>query len=130
MKTSSTQQTTIDEYIAACPKEVRPILEKIRATIQKAAPKATETISYRMPSFVLNGHLVYFAAFKQHIGLYPPVKDEKLQEEASVYANEKGNLRFPLDEPIPYALIRKIILSRVKEQQRKEAAKKAKKGRR
>ena len=106
----------IDDYIAAFPPEIRSILEKIRATIKRVAPDAAETISYRIPTFTLAGNLVHFAAFKNHIGLYPPVRsDEKLRDEASVYANEKGNLRFPLDERIPYALIGRIVKARVRE---------------
>jgi uncharacterized protein YdhG (YjbR/CyaY superfamily) len=114
--------TTIDEYVALQPPEVQVILRKIRATIRKAVPRATETISYRMPTFVLNGHLVYFGAFKNHIGLYPPVRDAALRRETSVYAGEKGNLRFSLDEPIPYALIARIVKARVRENEKRMAA--------
>jgi uncharacterized protein YdhG (YjbR/CyaY superfamily) len=107
---------TVDEYIAAYPPKVRAILRKIRSTLRKAAPGAEERISYRMPSFVQNGTLVYYAAFKNHIGLYPPViGDAKLLKDVAKYANEKGNLRFPLDEPIPYALIGRIVKARAKE---------------
>jgi uncharacterized protein YdhG (YjbR/CyaY superfamily) len=107
---------SIDEYIAAFPPEVRAILERIRRTIRKAAPKAQEAISYRIPAFKLNGTLVYFAAFKNHIGFYPPIRgDAKIQKAASAYAGEKGNLRFPLDEPIPYGLIERIVKLRVKQ---------------
>jgi uncharacterized protein YdhG (YjbR/CyaY superfamily) len=106
---------TIDDYIAAAPSEVQPVLNKIRATIRTAAPRAQETISYRMPAYKSNGEVVYFAAFKSHIGLYPPVQgDAKLMKQVAKYANEKGNLRFPLDEPIPYALIARIVKQRVK----------------
>jgi uncharacterized protein YdhG (YjbR/CyaY superfamily) len=109
---------TIDEYIAAFPPEVQAILRKIRATIKKAAPDAEERISYQMPTFTLNGPLVYFGAFKKHIGLYPPVRgDENLMGEISIYEGEKGNLRFPLDKPIPYALISKIVKVRIRENQ-------------
>jgi uncharacterized protein YdhG (YjbR/CyaY superfamily) len=106
----------IDEYIAAAPAEVRPILEKIRRTIAAAAPGAEEVISYRIPAFRLNGIVVYFAAFKHHIGLYPPVRgDAKLEKAVARYAGPKGNLKFPLDEPIPYALITRIVKLRVKQ---------------
>ncbi len=116
MKAERKAPANIDDYIAAFPAEIRSILEKIRATIRKAAPNATETISYQIPTFTLCGNLVHFAAFKNHIGLYPPVRsDEKLRDEASAYANEKGNLRFPLDERIPYALIGRIVKARVRE---------------
>jgi uncharacterized protein YdhG (YjbR/CyaY superfamily) len=115
MKSSRATPTTIDEYIATTPSAVRPVLKKIRATIRKAAPKAEEKISYRMPAYRLNGELAYFAAFKQHIGFFPPVRgDRKLLADVAPYAGEKGNLRFPLDEPIPYALIARIVKQRVK----------------
>src|SRR5262245_35106287 len=92
--------TTIDEYIAATAPGVRATLRKIRQTIRRAAPGAEEVISYRMPAFRLDGMLVYFAAFRQHIGFYPPVRgNAALVKAASRYAGEKGNLRFPLDEP-------------------------------
>ena len=117
MKAGRTTPTSIDEYIAASPPEVRSILQRIRVTIQEAAPAAEEKISYQIPTFTLNGNLVHFAAFKKHIGFYPPVRDEKLRAETSVYAGEKGNLRFPLDQPIPYGLIRKLVKARVRENQ-------------
>jgi uncharacterized protein YdhG (YjbR/CyaY superfamily) len=103
---------------------VQEVLGKIRSTIRAAAPGAQETISYRMPAFTQNGVLVYFAAFKNHIGLFPPVKgDEKLVKAVARYAGEKGNLRFPLDEPIPYGLIERIVTLRVKQNLAKAAAK-------
>jgi uncharacterized protein YdhG (YjbR/CyaY superfamily) len=107
----------IDEYIAAFSPEVQSILEKIRAMIKKAAPEAEEKISYQMPAFTLDGgDLIYFAAFKKHIGIYPPVKGDKgLNQELARYRGEKGNLKFPLDEQIPYALIRRVAAFRVKE---------------
>jgi uncharacterized protein YdhG (YjbR/CyaY superfamily) len=100
---------------------VQVILAKIRTTIRKAAPRAEETISYRMPAFTLNGHLVYFAAFKNHIGMYPPVTggDENFRKQKSAYEGPKGNLKFPLDRPIPYALIGKLVKIRVGENLRK-----------
>lgn len=107
---------SIDSYVAAFPPDVRSILQKIRATVRAAAPDAQEKISYGMPAFTLNGSLVYFAAFKKHIGFYPPVRaDAKLRQQLARYANAKGNLRFPLDEPIPYALIGRIVKARVRE---------------
>jgi uncharacterized protein YdhG (YjbR/CyaY superfamily) len=106
----------IDEYIASFSPEVQAILEKIRLTIRQAAPAAQETISYRIPAFKLNGILVYFAAFRKHIGFFPPVRgDAKIQEAITPYAGEKGNLRFPLDQPIPYRLIERIVKLRVKQ---------------
>jgi uncharacterized protein YdhG (YjbR/CyaY superfamily) len=128
MKADPPKPATIDDYIAGFPRDVQAILQKIRATIRKAAPHAQETISYRMPAFKQNGMLVYFAAFKKHIGLFPPVTgDAKLKEEASVYAGPKGNLQFPLDEPIPYALITRIVKARAKEDKAAAAAKAKKK---
>ncbi|HMN30468.1 MAG TPA: DUF1801 domain-containing protein, partial [Caldilineaceae bacterium] len=114
MNTKQTAATDIDAYIARFPAEVQAILHRIRQTIHEAAPGAQEKISYQMPAFHLHGNLVYFAAWKQHIGFYPPISgDEELRREAAVYAGEKGNLRFPLDQPIPYDLIRKIVKVRV-----------------
>jgi uncharacterized protein YdhG (YjbR/CyaY superfamily) len=118
----------IDEYIAACSQEVQTILERIRQTIHAAAPDAQETISYTMPAFTQSGILVYFAAFKNHIGLYPPVSgDAAIEKAIAPYAGEKGNLRFPLDQPIPYGLIERIVKLRVKQNLAKAAAKTTKK---
>jgi len=108
--------TTIDEYIACSRPESQPILQQIRRTIHDAAPNAEETISYAMPAFRLNGILVYFAAFKKHIGLYPPIKtDATLKKAVAPYTGPKGNLQFPLDQPIPYDLIEKLVRLRVKQ---------------
>jgi uncharacterized protein YdhG (YjbR/CyaY superfamily) len=116
---------TIDEYIAAFPRDVQAVLERIRTTIHSAAPGAHETISYRIPAFTLNGMLVYFAAFKNHIGFYPPVRgDAKLEKAVSRYAGEKGNLRFPLDEPIPHGLIERIVRHRLEQNLAKISRKK------
>jgi uncharacterized protein YdhG (YjbR/CyaY superfamily) len=114
---------SVDAYIATFPPDVQAILGHIRLTIRNAAPGAKETISYQIPAFTLNGALVYFAAFKQHIGFYPPVSgDAKLVKAVAPYAGEKGNLRFPLDEPIPYRLIVRIVKHRVKQNLAKAAA--------
>ena len=103
---------------------MRAILERVRSTVRKAAPGAQETISYRIPMFTLNDTLVHFAAFKNHIGFYPPVKgDARLENLISRYAGEKGNLRFPLDQPMPYGLIERIVKLRVKQNLAKAAAK-------
>jgi uncharacterized protein YdhG (YjbR/CyaY superfamily) len=123
MKTDFTKPATIDDYIAAFPPEVQSILEKIRVTIQEAVPDAEETISYGMPTFTRRGPLVYFGAFKKHIGFYPPIKNEMLRREASIYQGEKGNLKFPLDQPVPYALIGKIAKARVRENEERGGAK-------
>ena len=115
METGGAKAETIDEYVATFSPEVRAILEKIRLTIGTAAPDADEAISYRMPTFKQNGVLVHFAAFKNHIGLYPPIRgDTSLEKAISPYAGEKGNLRFPLDRPIPYDLIERIVKHQVK----------------
>ena len=106
----------IDAYIAACEAGVRPILRRMRATVQRAAPRAREAISYGMPAFVQHGVLVYFAAFRRHVGLYPPVRgDAGLIAASAPYAGAKGNLRFPLDAPIPYALIARIVKLRLRQ---------------
>ena len=101
----------IDEYIAAFPEEIQAMLEQIRATISKVAPTAEEAIKYAIPTFVLNGrNLVHFAAFKNHIGFYPtPTGIESFQKELSMYKQGKGSVQFPLDEPMPLALITKIV---------------------
>src|ERR1700676_3415831 len=114
MPTSRVRPRNIDEYIASFSPDVQAILEKIRLTIRNAAPGAQEIISYKIPAFRLNGILVYFAAFQKHIGLYPPVRgDAKLVKAASIYAGKKGNLQFPLDQPIPFGLIENIVKLRV-----------------
>jgi uncharacterized protein YdhG (YjbR/CyaY superfamily) len=106
----------MDVYIANSPKDVQAILEKVRATIRKSAPQAEETINYGIPTFTLEGNLVHFAGFKSHIGFYPtPSGIEKFKAELSKYESAKGSVRFPLDKPIPYALIGKIVKFRVKE---------------
>ena len=116
MKSSQIAPKDIDEYIAGFPDNVQEILEEIRSTIRKAAPEAEETIKYKMPTFTLKGNLVYFAAFKKHIGFYPPVSsgDVRLKKELSVYEGVKGNLKFPLDKPIPLDLITRIVNLKLK----------------
>jgi uncharacterized protein YdhG (YjbR/CyaY superfamily) len=111
------QFKTIDEYIRTFPEDIQIILKKIRQTIHKAAPDAIEAISYQMPTFKLNGkNLVHFAAFKNHIGFYPqPSGTEAFQKELSPYKSGKGSVQFPLDKPIPYGLLEKIVIFRVKE---------------
>ncbi len=111
------QFDSIDEYIDSFPDNVQVILEKMRQTIRWAAPEAKEAISYQMPTFKLNGkNLVHFAAFKKHIGFYPtPSGIESFQKELSLYKGAKGSVQFPLDRPIPYELVKKIVIYRVKE---------------
>jgi uncharacterized protein YdhG (YjbR/CyaY superfamily) len=124
MATGRATPKNIDEYIAAFSPDVQTILERIRATIHKVAPDAKETISYQIPAFTLSGALVYFAAFKNHIGFYPPVSgNARLEKAISPYAGEKGNLRFPLDQPVPYGLIERIVKFRVKQNLARAAAK-------
>lgn len=108
--------SNIDEYIGTFPDDVQEILEKIRITIQKAAPDAKEKISYSMPAFEQNGIVVYFAAFKNHIGLYAlPSGHEAFKDELSKYKSGKGSVQFPLDQPMPFDLITKIVKFRVQE---------------
>jgi uncharacterized protein YdhG (YjbR/CyaY superfamily) len=107
---------TIDEYIAGFPHDIQEILKKIRMAIRKAAPDAEETIKYQIPTFTLKGNLVHFAAFKKHIGFYPaPTGIEKFKNELSGYEGAKGSVKFPLDKPIPFDLISKIVKFRVRE---------------
>ena len=107
---------TINEYISEFPEEIRVILEQIRETIQQAAPEAKEAVRYGMPTFVLNGNLVHFAAYKNHIGFYPaPSGIDAYLDELAVYRSGKGTIQFPLDKPIPIHLIQKVVEFRVKE---------------
>jgi len=104
----------IDAYIAGFPEDIRQKLEKMRATIKKAAPKAGEAIKYAMPTFTLEGNLVHFAAFKNHIGLYPGAAGiEAFKKELAAYETSKGAIRFPLDKPLPLALVSQIVKYRV-----------------
>ncbi|MGR4871675.1 iron chaperone [Variovorax sp. LARHSF232] len=106
--------TTIDEYIAGFAPEVQDQLEQVRQAVRAVAPDAREVISYRIPAFKQNGILVYFAAFKNHIGFYPPVRgDAALEQAVAPYAGEKGNLRFALGQPLPLDLIKRITRLRV-----------------
>ena len=107
---------TTDEYIATFPKNVQIILEDVRQAIREAAPEAKERISYQMPAFEQNGILVWFAAFKKHIGFFPKVSAiEAFKEKLSSYQTSKGTIQFPLNEPIPFDLIKEIVKFRVKE---------------
>ena len=117
MAAARAKPQSIDQYIAARPPEARAILRKLRSTIKRAAPtEAQEIISYRIPAFRLHGILVYFAAFKNHIGIFPPIRgDAKLEAAVAKYAGPKGNLKFPLDQPFPYALVARNVKFRVKQ---------------
>jgi uncharacterized protein YdhG (YjbR/CyaY superfamily) len=115
MKLAAQKPETVDDYIASFPPEVRSVLQSIRDTVRAAAPEAEERLSYAMPTFFLKrGVLIHFAAFKDHIGLYPPVRDPDLKARTEPYRGEKGALRFPLNQPIPYDLITDITRARVK----------------
>jgi uncharacterized protein YdhG (YjbR/CyaY superfamily) len=124
MKTDNGSPRNIDEYIAGFPPDVQAILQEIRTMIKQAAPDAEEAIKYRIPTFVLNGNLVHFAAYKNHIGFYPtPSGIEAFKDELSRYEGAKGSVRFPIDKPMPLSLIEKIVKFRVKEAQAKSKAK-------
>jgi len=117
----------VDDYIAAFPPKTRAALRKVRAALRKVAPEAEETISYRIPALRGNGMLVYFAGFKNHVGMFPPVRgDARLLAALMRYRGPKGNLRFPLTEPMPLALITRIAKLRVKQDHERAAAGKAK----
>jgi uncharacterized protein YdhG (YjbR/CyaY superfamily) len=125
MAAGSTTPKDIDEYIAGFPKDVQELLEQIRRTIREEAPDAEEAIKYQIPTFVLNGNLVHFAAFKNHIGFYPtPQGMEEFATDLAPYASGKGSAQFPLDKPIPLDLIRRIVKLRVEKNLAKAAAKK------
>jgi uncharacterized protein YdhG (YjbR/CyaY superfamily) len=122
-KKMNNRYKSIDEYIQSFPAEVRTILENIRQIIRRAAPHAQETISYQMPAFKLNGILVYFAAFKKHIGFFPTASGvAAFKKDLEGYKSSKGTIQFPLEKPIPYALIEKIVDYRVRENLAKKAA--------
>jgi len=124
MATGRPAPKSIDAYIGTFSPDVQAILQRVRQTIRTAAPDAQETISYGIPAFTLHGALVYFAAFKSHIGFYPPVfGDARLVKAVAPYAGEKGNLRFPLGDPIPYPLIARIVKLRAKQNLAKAASK-------
>jgi len=121
MIANKSKPTTIDEYIAGFNPPVKAKLEEIRQTIRRAAPDATETINYQIPTFVLHGNLVHFAAFKNHIGFYPtPSGIEAFKKELSIYDGAKGSVQFPFDQPLPLALITKIVKFRVKQNLEKD----------
>jgi uncharacterized protein YdhG (YjbR/CyaY superfamily) len=119
--------TDIDGYISKFPADVQAVLQEVRATIRRAASDAEEVISYQMPAFRQHGILVYFAAWKNHIGLYPPISgDRSIEKAIARYAGPKGNLQFPLEEPMPFDLIERIVKLRVKQNTKKAAAKRKK----
>lgn len=124
MKAGRTPPANIDDYIKGFPPPIQAILRQVRRAVRKAAPHAQEVISYAMPALRQHGILVYFAAFRNHIGLYPPVRgDARILKAVAAYAGEKGNLRFPYDKPIPYDLISRIVALRVRQDAAKAAGK-------
>ena len=122
---TASKPTSIDEYIKGFPDTVQELLQQVRNTIRFAAPEAEEAISYAIPTFKLNGNLVHFAAFKNHIGFYPaPTGMKEFEKDLSPYAKGKGSVQFPLDQPLPLDLITKIVKYRVKQNLSKPGKKK------
>jgi len=124
MNTDNVKPQSIDDFISVYPPAVQEKLKKLRNAIRKAAPKATEAIKYGMPTFVLNGNLVHFSAWKDHIGFYPRVKT--FEKELAAYEGGKGTVKFPMDKPLPLGLIEKMVRSRVKANQEKVLERKRK----
>ena len=122
MENTKNNYNTIDEYIATFPTEVQKLLQEMRATIRAAAPEAQEKISYQMPTFYLKGNLVHFAAHQKHIGFYPaPSGIEAFQAELAVFKGAKGSVQFPIDQPLPLDLVRRIVEFRVAENLKNKA---------
>lgn len=128
MESNASAFATIDEYISMYPSDIQALLQKVRVVIKESAPEAVEKISYQMPTFALYGNnLVHFAAFKHHIGFYPGANGIAVfKDELAAYKGAKGSVQFPLDKPIPYELIGKIVQFRASENRERAAAKKAK----
>jgi len=125
MDKAATVSASVDQYIAGFPPDMQPLLKKVRAAIRKAAPNAEEVISYRIPAYRQAGMLIFFAGFKKHIGLYPaPCDAPELKKALAPYRSTKTTARFPLDRPIPYALIEKVTRFRLKENLSRAVAKK------
>ena len=119
--------TTIDEYIAEFPKDVQKLLQQVRTTIKKAAPKAEEKIGYGIPTFTLNGNLVHFGGYKNHIGFYPaPAGLQAFEKELAPYLTGKGTAQFPIDKPLPLGLITQIVKFRVRQNLEKAETKRKK----
>lgn len=120
MENEKKEYSTIDEYVRCFPSEIQKKLEEIRAAVKELTPDAEEKISYQMPTFYLNGNLVHFAAFKNHIGFYPiPSGIEAFEQELKEYKVGKGSVQFPLGQPLPMDLIRRMVEFRVEENRRK-----------
>lgn len=127
MRSAAPVAATVDEYIAAFSPEVQQVLQRVRQAVRAAAPEAQEVISYNMPALRQDGIVVYFAAFKKHVGLYPPARgDPDIESAVAPYAGEKGNLRFPFDQAIPYDLIARVTALRLKQNLAKAAIKRSK----
>jgi uncharacterized protein YdhG (YjbR/CyaY superfamily) len=123
----NTSFKNVDEYISAFPENIQQLLEEMRTTIKKAAPKAEEVISYQIPAYKHSGILVYFAAYKNHIGFYPTASGiEAFKKELSIYKGAKGSVQFPLDKPLPKSLIIRMVKFRLKENELKAQGKKQK----
>jgi len=121
------QAPTVDLYIASFPKDVQKLMERLRATIRKVAPKAEEVISYQMPAYKFHGMFVYFAAYKSHIGFYPGASPiMAFQKEISIYKNAKGSVQFPIDQPLPLGLVTKMVKFRLQENLEKAEVKNVK----
>ena len=121
----TSKPTNTEEYIASFPPDIQKVLEQVRATIKKAAPEATESFKYAIPTFEQHGNLVHFAAFKNHIGFYPtPSGSEAFAKELDTYKQGKGSVQFPLDKPMPLDLIARLVKFRVKENEEKQKTKK------
>ena len=119
--------TTIDEYIAEFPKDVQKLLQQVRTTIKKAAPKAEEKIGYGIPTFTLKGNLVHFGGYKSHIGFYPaPAGLQAFEKELAPYLTGKGTAQFPIDKPLPLGLITQIVKFRVRQNLEKAETKRKK----
>ncbi len=124
VKSKEMQILTIEDYIAQFPENVQKVLQELRTVIRAAVPEAEEKISYQMPTFYLNGNLVHFAAYKNHIGFYPaPSGIEHFKEELSPYAGAKGSVQFPLDRPVPFDLVARITTFRAEENRAKASVK-------
>lgn len=123
MKTARRPPRSIDEYIAGFPRDVRALLRQMRAAIKKSAPAAEEAIRYGIPTFVLHGNLVHFAAFKRHIGFFPtPSAIEHFRAELSRYRSATGSVQFPFHEPMPWSLVGRMVKFRVQEARSKSAS--------
>ena len=121
--TPAARPATVDAYLAACAPEARPLLDQVRGIVRRVVPQGEERISYGMPAMFLDGVVVYYAAFRRHIGMYPPVRDEALRRRLARYAGPKGNLQFALAEPLPLELVEAVVRALLAENRARLAAK-------